>query len=430
MENIERVGAPTLCHFEGDCVSVAWDNINCEISRIYQHTRGEVSAELHITNKAGDHIMRHHFTDMASDMAKKRIAKDLIQIHNHVDWLGILEICSEKTLAFLRAEHDAFTIDDFSTASPPDFLLWPFLVKHENNMIFAPGGGGKSYLALLWLIMLEYPLTNNPFGWTITNKPTSCLYWDWERSLNTQKWRMNRLLNGLDIPVLGTGRVALHYDRVHQPLKQQVRNAQYQINKTKAGLFIVDSAGMACGAGNMNETGPAQNTFDALGALHDTNGNPMTTLILAHTSKDPNTSKKTPYGNAYWSNECSSIWELEPVTDADHNIKTITLKCHKHNDYAWQKDIGLTFTMDADAAYYSLCEPPIKTEKTNSLVNQAANVLMRGRLSTSKLIGEMGLSGSNAKNLTSLLARDDRFKNFAEKGQEGFWGVVSEQTFD
>ena len=350
-----------------DGLRLEWlpEHITCDINAIYQHHDGNVACELHIFTSQegfGPHLLRHHINDLANAISRDRVANLLHKSYNHVPWDDIMEYICEYTIFQLRKTPVPISITDFTEAKPPEFCLFPFVLRRENNMLFGPGGGGKSLLALLWLILIESAMMENPFKWILHPKPLSILYLDWERSFNTHIYRIRGILWGLGQPAWGTGETQFNYQRLYLPLFQEIRNVQALITYHKADLIIIDSAGMAAG-GDMNKTEPAIQFFGALGRLRTVSNETITSLILTHVAKNPETNRKTPYGNIYWRNECSSVWEIIPGEDKGHNINHLTLRNDKHNDYSWQPDIGLEIEWGEDGTRYKLCEPARRNEK-------------------------------------------------------------------
>lgn len=350
---------------EIDGLTLDWEQerLKCEVRAIYQHHDGNVACELHFTTSApgfNPHLLRHHISDLSNATGRDRLAALLTRSYNHVPWDDVMEYVCEFTLSHLRKPPEANSIIDFSVAKPPEFALWPFLLRRENNMIYGPGGGGKSILALLWLALMEGAIIHNQFGWILHDKPLSIVYLDWERSLSTHSFRMAGILTGLGYPTIGP-QIPLNYHRCRAPLPQYIREIQSLINQHKAEGIIVDSAGVASG-GDMNSTEPALKFFNGLSRLTSFDGQPLTSLIVSHEAKNIETNRKSPYGNVYWRNECSSVWQILPAEDSEHNLSRLTLRCDKHNDYSWQTDIGLEVSFNANpdvGTAFKLCQPPL-----------------------------------------------------------------------
>ncbi len=404
---------------EIDGLTLDWvqEHLKCEVRAICQHHDGNVACELHFTTSApgfNPHLLRHHINDLANATGRDRLATLLTRSYNHVPWDDVMEYVGELTLNHLRKPPKLDTTFDFTDAKPPQFCLWPFIVQHENNMLFAPGSGGKSALALFWLILLEAQIKENPFNWIVREEPVNILYLDWERSLNTHLYRMRGLLNGLELPSACPD-APLNYKRLNAPLFQTIRQAQSLINDSHASIVIYDSCGMAAG-GDMNATEPAIRFFGAAGALQAYDGKPLTNLLISHTSKDPNTSKKTPYGNAYWGNECSSIWEIIPSENQEHNLHSITLHNFKHNDYSWQPDIGVKITFTNEGIIYSPCNAQSRTEIGQGHDRRIYDVLDKpmSPLEISKL---SGIAGNIVSAILTRLAKDGFVRNI----QRGLW---------
>ena len=402
-----------------DGLKVEWlpERISCDVINIYQHHDGNVACEIHFTTSQGGfgpHLLRHHINDLANATSRDRVANLLQKSYNHVPWQDIMEYVCEYTILHLRKVPAPISATDFTEAKPPEFCLFPFMLRRENNMLFGPGGGGKSILALLWLVLMESAMQENPFKWILHPKPLSILYLDWERSFNTQAYRMRGILWGFGEPAWGTGKTPLNYQRLHLPLFQEIRNVQALITHHKADLIIIDSAGMAAG-GDMNKTEPAIQFFGALGELKTVSNETITSLILTHVAKNQETNRKTPYGNIYWRNECSSVWEIIPGEDKGHNINRLTLHNDKHNDYPWQPDIGLEIEWGEDGTRYKLCEAALRKEKRENWV-----VIWEALSSTSSIKTVKDLTGLDYGTIQNNLRAMER-EGHVRKLDYGAW---------
>lgn len=405
-----------------DGLRLDWANehLACDVTAIYPHHDGCVACELHITTSAegfNPHLLRHHVSDLANASSRDRLATLLSRAYNHVQWADLVEDICEYTLMHLRRPPALISAFDFVEAKQPEFLLSPFILQGENNMLFGPGGGGKSALALLWLILMERPTTEQFFGWLLTNQPRIWLYLDWERSFNTQAWRMRGTLNGLRLPAACPD-TPLHYQRLHRPLTEEVKNVQALINQCHAEGVIIDSAGVASG-GDMNKTEPAMQFFGALGGLRTPGGGTMTSLILTHVAKNQETNRKSPYGNIYWRNECSSVWEIIPVEDREHNLTRMTLHCDKHNDYAWVQDIGLEVQYSFEGTKYELCEPPSQNLPGEGHEDRILEAL-HYPMSPAEIATKSGLVKNIVSSMLSRMAKDGEVEHVGR----GLWARV------
>jgi len=406
------------------------EHIQCDVTQIYQHHDGCVACEIHLSTSApgfNPHLLRHHVADLANANGRDRLAALLKRSYNHVEWEDIVEGICEHTLAFLRRPPELQTTIDFEQAKPPEFVLHPFLVRHENNMLFGPGGGGKSYLALYWLILLEaHPELNT--NWIIRPGKFSVLYLDWERSKSSQSYRMRQLLRGLELPD-SCPDTPLHYHRVPgMAMAEYVNQTQHLINQAQANMLIIDSAGPAAGGKDLNQTGPVIDYFHALGKLKSADGSPLTVLTLAHLAKNLDTNRHSPYGNVYWRNESSSVWEIIPTESPEHNISQFTLRCEKHNDYAWIPDSGIqmTFPPPGDELGEGVRLTPLDTHKMEMKESRANWIILYEALSSASEIKEIAsLTGLDYRLCANGL-RDMLKVGYAIKIAYGRWGQGKE----
>jgi len=77
---------------------------------------------------------------------------------------------------------------------PSSFLLKPLILENHPNVIYAPGGSGKSYLALFAAFLLACGASSNNL--TCDPEPRRVWYLDWELSEGDMKARAKMLMAG------------------------------------------------------------------------------------------------------------------------------------------------------------------------------------------------------------------------------------------
>lgn len=356
----ESPASDPVVSIEIDGLSLTWgpEHIRCEVTRLYQHHNGDVACEVFFTyalpGEESKYILRDHINDLGKSSIREGMAKRLNKFSGP-NWPAILHQVSEYTLSQLRRLPEGVTTFEFEDFKAPEYLLHPFLIRHENNLLFSPGGGGKSYLAELWIALMESQ-TGHKLPWIVRPEYVRGLMLDWERSYDTNAYRFGQILLGLNLPP-SCPDAPFSYQRLAQPLIQEIRNVQYLINKFRVNFLLCDSALGACG-GDLFSPSAAGEYFRGLNTLHAFDGGPLTTLTLAHTAKNTETGRKSAYGAAMWTNEPSSVWELVPSEDKNHNVTRFTLQDNKHN-HGWQapQSVQVDYKGSPDGTIYSSCEP-------------------------------------------------------------------------
>ncbi len=290
------------------------DKIKIKVSRLADHHDG-LKGEIVISStipKAG-HLHQAQF-NFSSSMARSKLAKDLLARDEKVKWEDILEVLCVKITAMYRQGAPVTTLWSLDELQKPEYLVYPFLLKGEINMIFGEGGSGKSYLTLYLAAILALQMARNPlelapatYGQTIHT-----LLLDWETHSDIIGWRWKLVVNGLG---MAGENVGLPYRECHLPLVDDLEAIQGAIEETKADLVIIDSLGMAAG-GDINQQQIATGLMNAIRALK------KTALVIHHTAK--NATKATPFGSAYLTNTSRSIFQISK-TQLSSDTETISV---------------------------------------------------------------------------------------------------------
>jgi hypothetical protein len=129
----------------------------------------------------------------------------------------------------------------------------------------------------------------------------------------------------------------IEYRRMTSTLADSVDSLQ-QIKKDKdIKLLIIDSLGPAA-RGNLNDPEPAIRYHEALRRLE------ITSLTLAHCSKDQLTRKRTIFGSVFFTNLARAVWECKSEQETGEDEAIISLKHAKANLSRLHAPLGYKFT--------------------------------------------------------------------------------------
>lgn len=280
--------------------------IKVECRRLCLHS-GDLKGELIISVKGKGQTPAHLHQatfNFSSSSSRDRIAKTLNERLNW-DWQAVLEQVCVKTLMRFRKGAPVIELNPFdSEIKPPEYLLYPFIIKNYPTVIFGDPGSAKSLISQVINICIMLPWADNPMGWRVTNKATKTLYLDWETDEDTFKWTCKTICEGMNIPA-----VFPNYRRCSIPLYQDIEQIAGYVQEYGIEFLFIDSLGMAVG-GDLNNTEPALNFWGAWRKLK------TTSLILAHTAKNEE-KRKSIYGNVYYTAEARSIWETKKTSEVD-----------------------------------------------------------------------------------------------------------------
>ena len=226
------------------------------------------------------------------------LAKRLERNSQTIPWTDVLTYITGKTMEIARRGEPAEEIwpseDDNLT---PSYLLEPILYLNHPAVIFGDYGSLKSLFSLATAYVVQLPYYDNNLGLITAKESTRCLYLDYEDDPSSFRRRWSALERGL-----GQGAMPILYRRMTATLVDSVDQLRRIKDDKDIRLLIVDSLGPAA-RGNLNDPEPAIKYHAALRQLG------ITSLTLAHNSKDPLTKKRTIFGSMFFTAASRSVWE-------------------------------------------------------------------------------------------------------------------------
>jgi hypothetical protein len=207
--------------------------------------------------------------------------------------------------------------------------------------------------------------------------------------------------------------MSILYLRMTAPLADSVEQLKHIIGDNDINLLIVDSLGSAA-RGNLNDPEPAIRYHAALRQLG------VTSLALAHTSKDQLTKKRTIFGSVFFTNLARSVWECKAEQETGEDEAVISLKHTKANLSRLHPPLGYRFSFTDNTiavAKTDLRDTGLSGELPLSW--QIKNLLRQGPL-TVKEIAEVLESGADTIGRT---LRRMRAKNQVLKLEGDTWGL-------
>lgn len=317
--------------------------IGYDLKVVIDHIEGNDSVEITVyENGKPVHISSYKLLSVSH---KESLARSLKKLNTKLNWDIVVNQITIQCLNRIRNGESIITLDNEIGAKQPEFLIAPLFVKNNANIIYADRSSAKSLFMTFIDILLTLNQFSEKYGLYIS-KEYKVLYLDWENDANTVGWNKQRLIKGLDLDWLD-----IDYLHCTVPLPKCLDQIQKKVNEINADVIIIDSLGVAVGA-NLNDSEPALNFFSALRQLS------VTPLIIAHTAKDKNSSRKTVYGNAFYENLSRSIWEASKYQELGSNKLILSLYQRKSPPFSgYNNSLGFKFIFDADRTLVESCEP-------------------------------------------------------------------------
>jgi len=392
------------------------ENIRIECRRLTLHSqelKGEIVISSTSPGVSSGHLHQASF-NFSSGVTRDRLAS-ILNKRLEADWGAILEqVCVYTLEKFRRGESIIEINTDDGTATPPEFLIHPFIIRNYPTIIFGDPSSSKSLFALILSVLMILPWYDNPFEWAVPSKPIKILYLDWETDESTIRWSLSCIQRGMNLPPL-----FLNYLRCSSPLNYDIEQISGKVIESKAEVVIIDSLGLAAG-GDLNLTEPALNFWTAWRKLK------TTSLILAHTAKSED-KKKSVYGNVYYTAEARSIWEIKKSQEADSNEMDIALFHRKPAPFTrLHKPMGLHMEFKGDGeidnkTIISGSSPQSIGEFLSALGTQAQikDLLKDGIKTTQEIQDALSITNNNARVALKRL----KDKNEIIKLDSGKWGL-------
>jgi DNA-binding transcriptional ArsR family regulator len=395
-------------------------SINCR--RLTMHS-DELKGEITVTQKQLGFLHRGSF-NFSGPSARDKLQKTLTtrydgSIANF--WADILEqVCYYTTEGFRRGE----PMVDIDTAGedikPPEYLLYPFIIKNYPSIIFGEPSASKSLLAAVFCAMVSLPWIENPMGWPVPLNPLKVAYLDWETDKSTIEWTLKCIERGNEL-----GLLSMKYRRCFLPLSRDVEKISEWLDDSKSDITIIDSLGLAAG-GEASATEPAFEFGAAWRKLK------TSSLILAHTSKNQNptpSQNKTVFGSVFYTAFARNIWEVKKSQEPGAKEIDIALFHRKPPPFTGLKQpLGLHITFDKDVeiserTILSTCRPETVDEFLQKMGTQTQieSLLKEGKMSAAEVANEIGITDVNAR--MALKRLKDKGKII--KLPDGDWGLVA-----
>lgn len=331
---------PEVRHEPGH-ITFIWGGYELLVDAIRFDDKGRAELSFWYDNQQSGHmqLLGQDRVDLLSASSKGSLIRQLRDGPAglmYLPWNWVLTCITYEVVRTGRRDEPVEEVwSDMDAMLTPDYLLKPILYRNHPTVFFGDKGTLKSLLALVvaCLVQLHYP--DNKLGLTTTTEPTYCLYADYEDDKSSFTRRWTAIQNGFGIEA----KMSIFYKRMTTSLADSMDNLRQAMVERNVKLLIVDSLGPAA-RGRLNDPEPAIEYYQALRALG------VTSLTLAHNSKDPQTKKKSIFGSVFFTNLARSIWESKAECEPGEHDVLISLKHTSANLSERHRTLGYTFTFD------------------------------------------------------------------------------------
>ena len=224
-----------------------------------------------------------------------------------------------------------------------EFLLKPLLPKRHPTLLFAPGGTGKSFVAMYIAMLVQNGLTFSGE----TQESQEVLYLDWE----VDKHEANRRFGMFKLTFPDMNLNYPLYKRCELPLKDEIDDILQATVENDVGLIIIDSAAPAVG-GDINDAHKVLGFFQAVRQLTTTGAS---VLILTHISKnDKKEENRSPIGSVFFENLSRLTWELRAEMPEKGTFDFALIP--RKSNFGRMEPIGLRAVFQFDGVYFTIID--------------------------------------------------------------------------
>lgn len=398
----------------------------------WEYTDLEIAADLtHITDKAvaevtfyystpGNHtetlLLATNRVDFLSPSHKYNLVRQLREIGavDEAGFLGWERKVNQLALAVLqrcRLDEPVLELCTDSDVVPPEYIIEPLIIKNYPNVIFGDPSSSKSTVAVILAQIAMLPWHDNPMGLTAPKESIKVIYLDWETDAATLQWQTTQLRHGIG----ESWEMFLVYRRCNTPLAEDIDRIKLCIGETGAELVIIDSLGLAAG-GELKETQPALAFFSALRSLN------VTSLILAHNSKDRESKVRSIYGNQYFTAQARNIWELRKQQEPGSNEMAIALFHRKPAPFAGlHQPLGFKLEFTDSAMVVKPSDPKTVGEFLDqmSLKEQILETLKNGSMTIKDMAEVLERPANQIKSRCNELKKHNKLTKIGDE-----WGLL------
>lgn len=350
--------------------------------------------------------------------SRSDLVRQLAERVNSKDWKTIVgQLCLGLTEAIERGS-PVVTLSMNAEPSPPQYAIYPLVVKGYANVFFGDPSAGKSQAAVTLAILLQTSWEDKPFGLTV-GPPMRLLYLDWESDEATVSYALSCQCRGF-----GIEKQELCYKHLWPPLYTELSQIQQIIEQTQVDCLVIDSLTQAAGAGEHDQGRAAATAFfQALGSLG------LTSIVLAHDQKST-MGKKSILGSQVFTALARNAWEVRKAQNPGEASAQLAFYHRKPPPFAGlSHPIGLRYDFDNASHTTTITHCDVR-EEPELLAGAATSTriveaLKHGKMLSAEIAAELELPRATVTvTLSRLLAQG----KVLHLGKE--WGLLSKESED
>ena len=336
-----------------------WKLVEIKFSDFDRTRDGVEKAEVEVTYQGRSvHFPSRVSINVATGQQSVKSSADrCAQSEPNIKWGTLLEEACKNVRKEQRKGNPVKNLKHGHISEATQYILHPFLIHQQSNLLYGDGGLGKSWFALY----LGALVASGKRHGGLTPEPGNVMYIDYEVDQQDMENRFIALCNGLGIEPPD-----FFYRKQEISMTQDQPRMAQLVAEHNIQFLIIDSAAMACG-GEPEAANVASRYWNALRTLN------CTTLTLAHVSKTEASEKgtSTPYGSVFWRNYARNAWEIKMGTVFKRLEKEFGLVQTKLNSGAGDDPRNFLFTFDDGTLATKVTVQESLVENNDSLTSTA-----------------------------------------------------------
>lgn len=301
-----------------------------------------IEADLAMGDSYRKQRLNRGVTDMLSDGAKKALVTTLSEItedYPNILWGNIIRDSFDAIMDTYREGVPVETMNSLDVFTPRTYALYPMFVKGVANLMWAPGGSGKSYFALLTCVMVDRGMNTM----NMRAPKGNVLYLDWEEEPDVFRQRLFALQKGLDVS--NPEESGILYKKMVGSLASNIESISKTVIDNNITYLVVDSVGPALGGSGIDQE-VVEEYFRALRVLDVTN------LSIDHANRAGETTGQWQiHGSAFKYARARQVYEVRKVQEHESGELEVVLYHRKANDSGSRSPRGFRINFEMRETY-------------------------------------------------------------------------------
>ena len=353
--------------------------------------------------------------NFSADRTRKELSKSLHAKNGNLPWPEMVEQLCYGVQERIRRGEGVRELCTTADVVAPEYIIHPIIVKNYPNIIFGDPSSLKSTVAVILAQVAQLPWPDNPLGLTAPTRSIKVMYLDWETDFATIQWQTTLLRNGHQPEI----ELMLLYHHCSMPLAQHLDQIKAVVVEHGIELVIIDSLGLAAG-GELKDTQSPLAFFSALRSLN------VTSMVLAHNSKDRETKQRSIYGNQYFTAQSRNIWEIRKQQDPGSSEASLALFHRKPPPFAGiHQPLGFKLEFTATTMVIKPSDPNTVGEflEQMGLKTQILEALSSGYMGTKELAEELDRPANQVKARCNEMKRQGLLTKMGND-----WGLRADES--